>query len=55
MQGIKTKKGSIEWDEIVKMLIFLAVLIFLLVSIWLARDKLYLVFDKIKNMLRFGF
>jgi len=48
------KKGDVTWDEVAKLIIALAVLIFLVIAIWLLKDKIIDLFDKFMNVLRFG-
>ena len=48
------KKGDMTWEEIGKLLIALAVLLFLIIAAWLLRDKMIELFDKFKTFLRFG-
>ncbi|MEW6063492.1 MAG: hypothetical protein AB1571_03950 [Nanoarchaeota archaeon] len=48
------KKGDITWDEIAKLIIALTVLIFLVIAVWLLKDKIVDLFDKFLAVLRFG-
>ncbi len=48
------KKGDFSWEQIAKLLIVIVFLLILLIMIWLLRDKLFSLFDKLKDILRFG-
>ncbi len=47
------KKADITWDTVAKMLIALAVLVFILIIIWKSKDKIVSSFNAFKNFLRF--
>lgn len=48
------KKGDISWDTIVKMVLVVALLLFVILMIYLLRDKITLVGTKVNDFLRFG-
>ncbi len=47
------KKSQMQWEEMYKIIMALIVVLFLFLAMWLFRDKLYLLLDKIKSILRF--
>jgi len=49
------KKGEISWDYLGRILIILAIFLIIVLLMWLFRDKLYLVWNHIKeNILTMG-
>ena len=48
------KKGDLTWDTIGKILIALAILVFIILMIFLLKDKSYSLLDRIKDILAFG-
>ena len=50
----KIKKGELAFETIVKLAIILIVLVSILLFIYLLKDKSAILFEKIKNVLRFG-
>jgi len=50
----KIKKGELAFETIVKLAIILIVLVSILLFIFLLKDKSAILFEKIKNVLRFG-
>ena len=46
-------KAEIHWDELYKIIMMLIVLLALVMAVWLFKDKIYILFDKIKEVLRF--
>ena len=54
MQQIINKKADIEFDTVLKLLIGLIVLLIIVGLIFLFKDKLIAILEKIKEILRFG-
>lgn len=48
------KKGEIAWDTIAKLLLALAFLLILSIALYLMRDKMALILERITRILRFG-
>ena len=51
---MKTKKGQLEMEEIVKLILILFAIALVVVGIYLLRDKFSSLFDNLKTFLRFG-
>lgn len=51
---LKSKKGDLTWDEIGKLIIFLIIFITLLILVWLFKDKIFLMLEKLKTILSGG-
>ena len=54
MQRIKKKNGEIAFDTIAKLVIALIILTLIIVFIFLLKDKSLALFEKIRDLLRFG-
>ncbi len=50
----RMKKGDISWDTIVKLVLVVALLLFVILMIYLLRDKIGLAGMKVNDFLRFG-
>ncbi len=48
------KKGELAWEVIVKLVFVVAVLLFLLLVVYLLREKLFALFERMTGFLRFG-
>ncbi|MBU2634200.1 MAG: hypothetical protein KJ674_03060 [Nanoarchaeota archaeon] len=48
------KKGEFGWEQIARIIIVLVVLIILIVIAFLFKDRLYVLADQIKDLVRFG-
>ncbi len=48
------KKGDVEFDLIIKLVLALIVFIVIILLIFLLKDKSSIIMDKIKHILRFG-
>ena len=43
------KKGEITWDTLGKILIILVIFVFIILAIWIFREKLYDIFGGFKS------
>jgi hypothetical protein len=48
------RKADFSWETLAKLMIALVLLVFILTALWLSKDKIFSLIDKLKNILRFG-
>lgn len=48
------KKGDFSWETLAKLMLALVMLLFIAGIIFLAKDKIYSLLEKVTNIFRFG-
>ena len=48
------KKGDLEFETVIKLLLALIILLVIIGLIFILKGKSFVIFDKIKSILRFG-